>query len=85
MPHEAMKYLYDIQQATDLLMQFCMGKTEADYLQDALLLSAVERQFEIIGEALNQLLKIEPAVAGRTWDDRRNFFTRCIHDELRTH
>ncbi len=33
-----------------------------------MLRSAVERQFEIIGEALNQLLKIAPGTAGEISD-----------------
>jgi uncharacterized protein with HEPN domain len=36
-----------------------------------MLRSAVERQFEIIGEALSQLAKIDPAVAARIPDLRR--------------
>ena len=42
-----------------------------DYLDNRMLRSAVERQFEIIGEALSQLAKIDPAVAARIPDLRR--------------
>lgn len=48
MPLEARKYLYDIQQAIDLIDGFCAGKSFADYQQDPMLRSAVERQFEIV-------------------------------------
>lgn len=39
------------------LLEFVAGKIFEDYANDRLLRSAVERQFEIIGEALNQLCK----------------------------
>jgi uncharacterized protein with HEPN domain len=43
-------------------------KTFEDYLKDEMLRAAVERQFEIIGEALNQLSKREPDRAKRIPD-----------------
>ena len=49
---ETRKYLYDMQRAAALLREFTGGKTLVDYESDAMLRSAVERQFEIIGEAL---------------------------------
>src|SRR2546428_10213555 len=56
-------YLWDALQAIDLLTQFSSGKSFHDYLGDAMLRSAVERQFEIIGEALNNLSKVGPDLA----------------------
>ena len=52
---EAQKYLFDIQQAANRIARFCEGKKFEDYRSDELLRSAVERQFEIMGEALSQL------------------------------
>jgi uncharacterized protein with HEPN domain len=57
---EAKKYLFDIQHAADLLLRFSRGKTFADFTADPLLQSAIERQFEIIGEALNQRRRLIP-------------------------
>lgn len=60
---EARKYLFDIRQATGRLLQFTEGKDLRGYLTDELLQSAVERQFEIIGEAINKLSKVDPESA----------------------
>ena len=65
---EHAKYLYDIQYASGLLADFVQGKTWPDYEANAMLRAAVERQFEIIGEALNQLSKLDTAVAARIPD-----------------
>jgi uncharacterized protein with HEPN domain len=54
---EARKYLYDIQHAIALLQEFTGGKALADYEREPMMRAAVERKFEIIGEALAQLAK----------------------------
>jgi len=60
MPVEIRKLLFDMAQACDALVRFTEGKTFDDYSADLMLRSAVERQFEIVGEALNQALRIDP-------------------------
>lgn len=60
MQREICKFLYDVQLACQALLQFTLDKTLDDYVADVLLRSGVERQLEIIGEALNQALKIDP-------------------------
>ena len=62
---ESKKYLYDIQQAVGLLREFTARKTFVDYEQDAMLRAAVERQFELIGEALSQLARVDELQAAR--------------------
>ena len=68
---ETKKYLYDVARAIDLLTSFTAGKTFDDYCADAMLRAAVERQFEIIGESLSQLSKIDIQVAARISHYRR--------------
>ena len=62
---EPRKYLYDVQHAAGLLREFACGKTFADYECDAMLRSAVERQFEVIGEAMANLARVDETVACR--------------------
>ncbi|MDQ7844554.1 MAG: DUF86 domain-containing protein [Armatimonadota bacterium] len=79
--HEIAKYLLDIADACHLVMQFTTGRTLADYRADPMLRSAVERQFEIIGEALRQALRLDPKLAERITDADRiiAFRNRLIH------
>jgi uncharacterized protein with HEPN domain len=70
--------LYDIQQAGMLVERFTRGKTFDHYEHDPLLRSGVERQLEIIGEALNQLARIDPERAARVTDYRRIIALRNI-------
>ena len=68
---EVKKYLYDIQQAAQRVTKFTAGKTFDDYEQDAMLRAAVERQFEIIGEALAQLAKLDQTIVARISEHSR--------------
>ena len=75
---EAKKYLLDIQQAAALASEFVAGRTFADYQATAMLRAAVERQCEIIGEALAKLAKIDEPVAARISEYRRIIAFRNI-------
>lgn len=57
--------LWDARQAGRRILAFTGDHTFGDYEDNALLRSAVERQFEILGEALSQLSKIAPDDAER--------------------
>jgi uncharacterized protein with HEPN domain len=47
-------YLWDVLEAAKSISTMVATKTFADYLAERPLRSAIEREFEIIGEALNQ-------------------------------
>lgn len=60
MKRDPLTFLWDVKQASQAITTFTAGKSFEDYSTDLMLRSAVERQFEIIGEALNQLHKLSP-------------------------
>lgn len=60
--------LAEAAQAGDAIVTFLTGHTFAEYDADRLLSSAVERQFEIVGEAINRALRADPMLAERLPD-----------------
>jgi uncharacterized protein with HEPN domain len=62
MDEQVLKYIYDAVQAANKIVHFVEGKSFEEYNRDDFLRSAVERQFEILGEALNRIKKIDQAV-----------------------
>jgi uncharacterized protein with HEPN domain len=67
-----------VRRAADLVAEFVQGRSFDDYLADRLLRSAVERQLEIVGEALNRLAKEVPALAARIPDLRPAIAARNV-------
>ena len=60
MEHKVKKYLYDIADAINLIEEFIGENKDFNvYKQNQMLKKAVEREFEIIGEALNRIIKID--------------------------
>ena len=60
---DARKLLWDAQEAVARISRFTDGKTFADYEADDYFRSAVERQFEIVGEAFSQLSRVDANTA----------------------
>ena len=52
---EIQKCLYDAHKASEAIQEFLKNKEFEDYIDDLMLRSAVERQFEILGEALRRI------------------------------
>ena len=68
---ESKALLWDMHRAASLVAAFTGGRSEQDLGTDDMLRSAVERQFEIVGEALTQLRKIDAPAAERITDHRQ--------------
>lgn len=61
MPHSIEKLLIDIRIACEETQGFCAGKSFETLLEDRMLQLALEREFEIIGEALVRLERLDEA------------------------
>lgn len=68
---ESAKYLADIREAGQTILEATAGRTLEDYLRDKILRLAVERSFEIMGEALRQLSERDEQTASRITDFKR--------------
>jgi uncharacterized protein with HEPN domain len=75
------KLLLDVREAGESILQHTSGKTLSEYSADRFFRRAVEREFEIIGEALRRIELRDPSVAARISELRRiiDFRNRIIH------
>ena len=81
MKHNIKKYLFDIKVSIDSIFQYLdehLGKEKNfnKYKENKLLRRGIEREIEIIGEAMNQILKIDPDIkieSARRIVDTRNW------------
>ncbi len=60
--------LLDALDAAQAIQAFVVGRSEAEYDSDRLLRSAIDREFEVAGEALNRLRRDDSVVAARVPD-----------------
>jgi len=71
MPHNVKKYLYDIQQAIEEIESFVKGRTYEDLSKGSLLQSAIERKFEIVGEALYRIKQVDENFLSKITDAQK--------------
>jgi uncharacterized protein with HEPN domain len=62
---KTVKWLNDIAAACDFIVSAAHDRTLGDYENDRVLRAAIERHFEILGEALNRIRKNDPQAAER--------------------
>jgi uncharacterized protein with HEPN domain len=81
MPRDPRTWLFDIIQAGERAQRFLTGQDWPGYKADDLLRAGTERQFEIIGEALNHLRQRAPELAAgiRECDRIIGFRNLLIH------
>jgi uncharacterized protein with HEPN domain len=59
------KLLEDVRDAAAFIREIVRGKTIEDYRRERVLRQAIERNFEIIGEAMRRLAEHDPEAAAR--------------------
>jgi uncharacterized protein with HEPN domain len=62
---EVKKHLFDVLEAARSIEGYTRGLDYAGYRDNGMLQAAVERKFEIIGEALNRIKKSDSAVLAK--------------------
>ena len=79
---ETKKLLFDIHRAALLVREFTLDKKYEDYTRDSMVRAAVEREFEIIGEAVKQLARIDSPVISKISEFQRiiSFRNVLIHN-----
>jgi uncharacterized protein with HEPN domain len=70
MERDPRSFLWDVQEAADAIVRFTASMDSGGYAENEVVRAAVERKFEIIGEALSQLAKRDPGLARRVPDFR---------------
>lgn len=81
MQRDVEKLVYDLQSAANDIQQFVAKMTYEDYHANKLVKVAVERKFEIIGEAMNRLGRLSPSAVTAIRDHEKiiSFRNLVIH------
>ena len=64
------KYLYDIINCSEFVLQLTKDKTVEDYKNDRIFRSALESELQIIGEAMLQLDRVSPETVEKISEHR---------------
>ncbi len=68
MQRDPRAFLWDVREAALAIQTFTTGLDVTAYATNQLVQAAVERKFEVIGEALNQLSKLDASIAAQLPD-----------------
>lgn len=81
LPRDPRAFLWDVQAAAKAIQNFLQGMDAEAYAANEMAQAAVERKFEIIGEALGQLARADAALAARIPDLAQivAFLNQLIH------
>jgi uncharacterized protein with HEPN domain len=76
-----LKALEDVQDCASFVIEAAEGRDLSDYRSDRLFRQAVERNLEIIGEAIGRIARLDAETASRVSEHRRivAFRNRLIH------
>ncbi len=78
MPHNKEQLLYDIIEGIKTIEVFAKNKSFEEFDNERLLQAGVERELEIIGEALNRLNRLDPSIAEQITEVHRIIGMRNI-------
>ena len=65
MQRDPRAFLWDVRESALAIQAFTQGMDAAGYAANAMVQAAVERKFEIMGEALKQLSRLDAALASQ--------------------
>ena len=68
MQHDPRAFLWDVRESALAIQSFVADMNSSSYASNSMAQAACERKFEIIGEALNQLSKVDPVLASKISD-----------------
>lgn len=82
MQRDSQAFLLDVVEAAEAILDDVRGLSLKDYCATRLIRSAVEREFILIGEALSNLARVDPALFAKVDHGRQiiSFRNKLSHD-----